>query len=46
MLVGDPGRSYLPKERLCELAVYTVPVVGALEDNEVKRTGVYRLAKK
>ena len=46
VLVGDPGRSYLPKERLDELAVYTVPVVGALEDNEVKRTGVYRLAKK
>lgn len=46
VLVGDPGRSYLPKDRLEELAVYTVPVVGALEDNEIKRTGVYRLAKK
>ncbi|WP_422378523.1 class I SAM-dependent methyltransferase [Roseibium sp.] len=46
VLVGDPGRSYLPKDRLEELAAYTVPVVGALEDNEIKRTGVYRLAKK
>lgn len=46
VLVGDPGRSYLPKDRLEELAVYTVPVVGALEDNEIKRTGVYRLTKK
>ncbi|ASP34805.1 methyltransferase [Labrenzia sp. VG12] len=46
VLVGDPGRSYLPKDRLQELAVYTVPVVGALEDNEIKRTGVFRLTEK
>jgi len=46
VLVGDPGRSYLPKSRLTELAVYSVPVVGALEDNEIKRTGVYRIGKK
>lgn len=45
VLVGDPGRSYLPQARLSELAVYSVPVVGALEDNEVKRTGVFRLEK-
>ncbi|WP_109614039.1 class I SAM-dependent methyltransferase [Pseudaminobacter salicylatoxidans] len=42
ILVGDPGRSYLPKERLAELAVYQVPVTRALEDAEVKRTTVWR----
>jgi len=46
VLVGDPGRSYLPQDRLQELATYQVPVVGALEDNEIKRTRVFRLAKK
>ena len=43
VLIGDPGRSYLPKERLERLATYRVPVVGALEDNEIKKTCVYRL---
>ncbi|MDK9696827.1 MAG: methyltransferase [Siculibacillus sp.] len=41
-LVGDPGRSYLPKERLVRLAEYRVPVTRALEDAEVKRTVVWR----
>ncbi|KZM50452.1 methyltransferase [Labrenzia sp. OB1] len=45
VLVGDPGRSYLPKTRLTELASYNVPVVGALEDNEIKRTRVFRMTK-
>ncbi len=44
--VGDPGRSYLPKERLKELAEYQVPVVGQLEDNEIKNTRVYKVAEK
>ena len=44
MLVGDPGRSYLPQERLTQLAVYQVPVTRALEDAEVKRTTVWRFA--
>ncbi len=44
--VGDPGRSYLPSSRLIELAAYSVPVVGALEDNEIKRTRVFRLQEK
>lgn len=43
VLIGDPGRSYLPKARLEELATYMVPVVGALEDNEIKKTSVWRL---
>ena len=42
IIVGDPGRSYLPRERLTELAVYQVPVSRVLEDAEVKRTTVWR----
>ncbi|PQA74109.1 class I SAM-dependent methyltransferase [Brucella oryzae] len=41
IIVGDPGRAYLPKERLQQFAVYTVPVTRALEDAEVKRTTVW-----
>jgi predicted nicotinamide N-methyase len=42
VLVGDPGRAYLPRERLTMLAEYEVPVTLALEDTEVKRTTVWR----
>ncbi len=42
ILVGDPGRAYLPKTRLERLAVYEVPVTRVLEDAEVKRTTVWR----
>lgn len=43
VLVGDPGRTYLPKQRLTRLATYDVPVTRALEDAEIKRTSVWRL---
>jgi predicted nicotinamide N-methyase len=43
VLIGDPGRSYLPKERLTKLAEYSVPVTRELEDNEIKRTAVWTL---
>jgi predicted nicotinamide N-methyase len=43
ILIGDPGRTYLPRERLEKLAEYQVPVTRALEDFEIKRTGVWRL---
>ncbi|MDR6755560.1 putative nicotinamide N-methyase [Mycoplana sp. BE70] len=42
VLVGDPGRSYCPRERMAPLATYEVPVTRALEDSEVKRTTVWR----
>lgn len=42
ILIGDPGRSYLPRERLEKLTEYQVPVTRALEDAEVKRTIVWR----
>ncbi|MGO4170955.1 class I SAM-dependent methyltransferase [Bosea sp. TAF32] len=44
VLIGDPGRSYLPKGRLEAVATYQVPVTRALEDAEIKRSSVWRLA--
>jgi predicted nicotinamide N-methyase len=43
VLIGDPGRTYLPKERLTRLAEYSVPVTRELEDMEIKRTSVWEL---
>src|SRR5262245_57307451 len=43
VLVGDPGRTYLPRERLTRLAEYSVPVTRELEDLEIKRTTVWEL---
>ena len=42
VLIGDPGRSYLPKDRLDQVALYEVPVTRTLEDAEIKKTGVWR----
>jgi predicted nicotinamide N-methyase len=44
VLIGDPGRSYLPKDRLNKITDYGVPTTRALEDADVKRTAVWRLA--
>lgn len=41
VLVGDPGRAYLPKEGLRLLATYGVPVSRDLEDNDIKQTRVF-----
>ena len=43
VLIGDPGRTYLPKQNLQKIAEYDVPVTRALEDAEIKRTAVWRL---
>ena len=43
VLIGDPGRSYLPKDRLVQLATYGVPVTRELEDADIKTTGVWTL---
>ena len=43
VLLGDPGRLYLPAEGLVELAAYAVPTSRELEDAEVKRGAVYTL---
>jgi predicted nicotinamide N-methyase len=44
VLVGDPGRAYLPRDQLVPLAAYDVPGLAALEDTDRKRTTVWRLA--
>lgn len=44
VLIGDPGRSYLPQEKLTRIAAYAVPVTRDLEDAEIKKTAVWRLA--
>jgi predicted nicotinamide N-methyase len=44
VLVGDPRRSYFPRERFVEVAQYSVPVTRDLEDAEIKRASVWRLA--
>lgn len=43
VLLGDPGRSYLPSERLVPLARYRVPTSRELEDTEQRDTTVWRL---
>ncbi len=43
VLVGDPGRAYLPKAGLTALAEYDVPTTRELEDHAVRRTRVFRL---
>jgi predicted nicotinamide N-methyase len=44
VLIGDPGRPYFPRSGLAQLAEYQVPVTRALEDMEIRRTGVWELA--
>jgi predicted nicotinamide N-methyase len=43
VLVGDPGRQYLPTDELVELASYDVRTTTELEDLEHKQGRVYRL---
>lgn len=43
VLIGDPGRTYLPKSGLTLLAEYRVQTTRELEDYEIKRTCVWSL---
>jgi predicted nicotinamide N-methyase len=43
VLIGDPGRTYLPKDRLARLATYDVPVSRELEDLDIKTSSVWTL---
>ncbi|MGR4862227.1 class I SAM-dependent methyltransferase [Caulobacter sp. LARHSG274] len=43
VLIGDPGRTYFPKDGLDKLAEYQVPTTRELEDMAVKRTSVWTL---
>lgn len=42
VLLGDPGRAYLPRELLGQVATYDVPTTLALEDQQTKRTTIWR----
>jgi predicted nicotinamide N-methyase len=42
VLLGDPGRSYLPSKRLTEVATYEVATSLALEGSATKRTTLWR----
>jgi predicted nicotinamide N-methyase len=42
VFIGDPGRSYLAKDRLESVAEYRVPVTRSLEDAEIKVSKVWR----
>jgi predicted nicotinamide N-methyase len=45
VLIGDPGRTYLPKDKLISVMDYNVPVTRELEDMEIKKTSVWRIAE-
>jgi predicted nicotinamide N-methyase len=42
VLVGDPARSYFPRDRFESVAEYSVKTTRQLEDNEIKKTAVWR----
>jgi predicted nicotinamide N-methyase len=44
VLIGDPGRMYLPPAGLATVASYAVPVWAGLEDTDVKQTTVWELS--
>jgi len=43
VLIGDPGRTYFPREGLDFLAEYRVPTTRELEDQEIKRSSVWSM---
>ncbi len=43
VLLGDPGRAYLPKDGLVARAAYDVPVTEALESTTVRHTTVWQV---
>ena len=43
VLIGDPGRTYLPKSGLEQVSEYRVPVPRDLEDSDLRRTVVWRV---
>jgi predicted nicotinamide N-methyase len=42
VIIGDPGRSYLPQGDLVEIATYRVPTMRSLEDMDMKKSSVWR----
>jgi len=44
VLLGDPGRSYFPKDGIRKLETYRVQTMRDLEDREIRETSVYELS--
>ncbi len=44
MLLGDPGRSYLPKAGLERVIAYAVQTSRELEDTDLRNAVVWRVA--
>jgi predicted nicotinamide N-methyase len=45
VLIGDPGRSYLPRDKLEPIAEYRVQVTRDLEDADIKLSRVWRIRR-
>ncbi len=43
VLIGDPGRTYLPNQGVKKLVSYAVQTTRELEDNDVRNTSVWRV---
>ncbi|MHB1218140.1 MAG: class I SAM-dependent methyltransferase [Alphaproteobacteria bacterium] len=43
VLLGDPGRAYLPELGLTEVGVYSVPTTRELEDRDMREGRIWRL---
>jgi predicted nicotinamide N-methyase len=44
VLLGDPGRAYLPESGLTEVASYSVPTTRELEDRDMREGRIWRLS--
>lgn len=44
VLIGDPGRTYLPKDRLRKIISYAVKTSRELEDTDVRNTSVWQFS--
>ena len=45
VLMGDPGRTYFPRQGVEKLGTYNVQTTRDLEDREIRETSVYRLSR-
>jgi predicted nicotinamide N-methyase len=43
VLVGDPGRAYLPTGGMTRRVTYEIPVIESLESVPVRRTSVWQV---
>jgi len=43
ILIGDPQRTFLPRQGLEQLASYAVPTTSALEDSDLRNASVWRM---